>query len=450
MNYLDKFNRNTLIALKAIITSCSDNQLKSDELTKILKPQGFKPEGLGTNIMVYTHKDDKKKSVVYKIALDEYGIQNNFDDIQLSQDIPEFVQVHEVETQGLVSVQEYARACRSLEEIQIYYKKIFKILARLSKDYLIVDLSPDNIKNYGITKKGELKIIDGSDLVPLDNTIPIACQGIVFDKKGKRARCEHKLTYDDEYKKLVCPKCGKTHNPLEFKKKLKEVNIMKSKFFNDGLNDRERIELDQYVEKLRNNKSKANDMETPTLENSNIADDFNGDTFSVEEIEPTKHDIFESLKDLDLSENYKEFNESENDPRYHDPNEDQEYVEDNKSFNEFSIQLKDTDEPCYVTNNEDEIDEESDEHEGTDLSLERELLKAKLISRSNVEIIKKCKLSSVYGEFKEDSTDDEFEEESDNDDDEELDYDSEKIYEEFSSNREKKRNGQGKMKFPKE
>ncbi len=262
---MDRFNHKLIKAIGALMVSCSDNQLKSDELTKMLKPYGFKPEGLGTNIMVYTHKKDEKRSVVYKIALDEYGVQNNFDDIQLSEDIPEFVRVYEVEKTGLISVQEHSRAFKSLAEIQPYYKKIFKILNRLSKGYLIVDLSPDNIKNYGVNKKKELKIIDGSDLVPLDNAMPLTCRGIVFNKKGKREVCNHQLVYDDEYKKLVCERCSREYNPLEFKRKLKEVNIMKGKFFSDGLDERERLALDKYVEKLRKESGKADGYSSEEL-----------------------------------------------------------------------------------------------------------------------------------------------------------------------------------------
>lgn len=303
MNYLSRFNNSTLRMLRGLMTSCSDNQLKSDELTKILKPYGFKPEGLGTNIMVYTNKNDKKKSVVYKIALDEYGTQNNIDDIKLSEDIPEFAKVYEVEKTGLISVQEYCESFKRLEDIQRYYKKIFKILNRLSKDYLIVDLSPDNIKNYGVDSKGNLKIIDGSDLVPLDDTVPIQCRGIVLNKKGKRELCGHKLTYDDEFKKLVCEHCSKEYNPLEFRKKLKEVNIVKNKFFIDGLTDEERILLDRYVEKLK----EKNKEENPSLANKSEYDNIdeeNGDMHTYVADDENAEDPDEESSDDECCEEY--------------------------------------------------------------------------------------------------------------------------------------------------
>lgn len=435
MSYLNKFNRNTLIALGAIIRSCSDNHLKSDELRKILKPQGFKPEGLGTNIMVFTHKDDKKKSVVYKIALDEYGIQNNFDDIQLSEDIPEFVRVYEVEPKGLVSVQEYAKACRSLEEIQMYYKKIFKILGRLSKDYLIVDLSPDNIKNYGVTKKGELKIIDGSDLVPLDDTVPLLCQGIVFDKNRKRVRCERKLSYDGEYKMLVCSKCGKTHNPLEFKKKLKEVNIMKSKFFDDGLSERERLALDQYVEKLRNKDVPANDIKLSTSQDDyNVAADFDGGNWKFDKARQTliEDDDDSDEEDIEIDITY---NESVNVEEYQETKTD--------LFEEFKR--------SGIGNSKaDDSNEESAEFEKSRQALKERLSLSKGFNDESEKYDDVTK--SDENDDDEETFDGELYEESEEDENEpDFDIDSDKLYEEeFSSNREKKRSGQVKMKFPKE
>ena len=77
--------------LYTIMRSCSDNQLKADYIEKELKYYGFEPVGLGTNI--FTMSNPVYPGVVFKIALDDCGIADNFNDCILQDVVPRYVKV---------------------------------------------------------------------------------------------------------------------------------------------------------------------------------------------------------------------------------------------------------------------------------------------------------------------------------------------------------------------
>lgn len=160
-NYLELFSPGVVAHLFRIMHSCSDNTKKAKEVERYLDPFGFKMLGEGTNIVVLTN--DIYPGVVFKIALDPYGIADNFNDLNFCQTIPRYAKVFARDHTCIVTVQERYYVM-DLDLIGYYREPIIKFLNQLKDKYLIADLSPKNILNYGIDRKGRFVIIDGSDL----------------------------------------------------------------------------------------------------------------------------------------------------------------------------------------------------------------------------------------------------------------------------------------------
>ena len=244
-NWLELFHGTVIDDLFTIMHNNSDNQLKSDYVEELLEPFGFtsKGGGLGTNILVLTHP--YYPGVVFKIALDENGIADNFNDCLLQDMIPQYSRVYARHPSGLVTVQERYFVMKP-EWMVLYRNDILHTLRKLSEDYLIADLTPSMVLNYGIDRKGNFVFIDGSDLYPLkqikakDRLRCVAVTG--SDKNGELKRCRGKCKYNDDFSQLICEKCGRTYIPIELRPRKEDADM--KNIFSDGftLDDREELE----------------------------------------------------------------------------------------------------------------------------------------------------------------------------------------------------------------
>lgn len=241
-NYLEIFTPTLISDLYQIMTSCSDNQTKAGYVLDLMKNFGFtdRDGGLGTNIAVLTNP--AYPGVVFKIALDEFGIADNFNDVILQKYVPRYARVYARDNSGIVSVQEWYFPMRS-EYIDYYHDDILKFLKRLSEYFLVADLSLRSFLNYGIDRNGKFILIDGSDLYPLSQfPEELTCPTPVGAKKnGHIKRCGGKLKYDDDFYYMICSKCGSRFLPIELRPK-KEVNAVN--ILSDGYSAEMREELD--------------------------------------------------------------------------------------------------------------------------------------------------------------------------------------------------------------
>jgi len=244
-NWLELFHGTVIDDLFTIMHSNSDNQLKSDYVEELLEPFGFtsKGGGLGTNILVLTHP--YYPGVVFKIALDENGIADNFNDCLLQDMVPQYARVYARHPSGLVTVQERYFVMKP-EWMSLYRNDILHALRELSKDFLIADLTPSMVLNYGIDRKGKFVFIDGSDLYPLKQIKAkdrLRCVAVIgSDKNGELKRCRGKCKYNDDFSQMVCEKCGRTYIPIELRPRKEEYNM--KNIFSDGftIDDREELE----------------------------------------------------------------------------------------------------------------------------------------------------------------------------------------------------------------
>ena len=244
-NWLELFHGTVIDDLFTIMHSNSDNQLKSDYVEELLEPFGFtsKGGGLGTNILVLTHP--YYPGVVFKIALDENGIADNFNDCLLQDMVPQYARVYARHPSGLVTAQERYFVMKP-EWMSLYRNDILHALRELSKDFLIADLTPSMVLNYGIDRKGKFVFIDGSDLYPLKQIKAkdrLRCVAVIgSDKNGELKRCRGKCKYNDDFSQMVCEKCGRTYIPIELRPRKEEYNM--KNIFSDGftIDDREELE----------------------------------------------------------------------------------------------------------------------------------------------------------------------------------------------------------------
>lgn len=241
-NYLEIFTPTLISDLYQIMTSCSDNQTKAGYVLDLMKNFGFtdRDGGLGTNIAVLTNP--AYPGVVFKIALDEFGIADNFNDVILQKYVPHYARVYARDNSGIVSVQEWYFPMRS-EYIDYYHDDILKYLKLLSDYFLVADLSLRSFLNYGIDRNGKFILIDGSDLYPLSQfSEELICPTPIGAKKnGHIKRCGGKLKYDDDFYYMICSKCGSRFLPIELRPK-KEVNAVN--ILSDGYSAEMREELD--------------------------------------------------------------------------------------------------------------------------------------------------------------------------------------------------------------
>ena len=248
-DWLELFTPARINDLFVIMESCSDNQLKAKQIQKELKGLGFETVGEGTNILAMTNP--LYPGACFKIALDDGGLADNHNESVLEDMVnsrlpkPRYNHVLAKHPSGIVSVQEFKVAIKDQDRMDEFRGSILKTLMILAKDFLIVDLSPnDHPLNYGVDRNGDWCFIDASDLYPLENLpTKIRCTKAVQydDKRRKVIRCGGKLQYSNDFSVVYCPVCRGTFLPSEIKPKEKEDKMMNA--MSDGMSQKEREEM---------------------------------------------------------------------------------------------------------------------------------------------------------------------------------------------------------------
>lgn len=203
------FSERRLEALNAVRTSGSytNNNDKVDAMLDIMKDMPIAVIGPGTNRLTVLIED-----YVYKIAMDSYGVQDNWTEFRMSPLVQPYV-TKTYECNGLIAVAEYVNLITK-EEFVDSKEVIRGMLDILKEDYLFCDISltPKNYLNYGYRDNGNIVILDFGYLYPIDLKI-MHCR-----------RCGALLDWDSNYVKLVCtnPKCKKPHDPIEIRDRMRK------------------------------------------------------------------------------------------------------------------------------------------------------------------------------------------------------------------------------------
>lgn len=237
-NWLELFTPAVVSDLFEIMKSSSDNPEKADYILKELAFYHFEAVGLGTNVL--TVANPAYPGVVFKIALDVYGLADNYNDEVLCDLVnrilveagkkPRYTKCLVRHPTGIVSVQERKVLMKTQDRLDQYRGSILKTLDLLQKKFLIVDLSPTLYQfNYGIDRDGNWCFIDASDLYPLERIkTKLVCNTAIgsHPKTGKILYCGGSLHYNEDYSAVVCDRCGKEYIPSHFRPNTKEEEVM--------------------------------------------------------------------------------------------------------------------------------------------------------------------------------------------------------------------------------
>lgn len=297
VNYFDVLDDKAIDGLFKIMAKSSNNQKKASAYYDLLKNYGFRKlsdikkvttNGLGTNQYVLTHPAHKK--VVYKFALDSFGLEDNYYDDLRQNEIKRHSVVYQKHYTDMVAVHKMYTPIETFDEIRPFLKSILKELDKLSREYILVDLSPKyNYRNYGIdpdTK--DWVFIDCSDIFLKDYhgiDIEMECERLRPGKTQTDPKvCGGELVYNDYYHTLECVKCGYESNPLMLKPKLKEVSKVKNSSFSLGMSHELVLKMNSAIEGMRANNRKGSSVTLTVSERK--------------EPEPVKESVSEAVIEL--------------------------------------------------------------------------------------------------------------------------------------------------------
>lgn len=196
------FSEELLIQLESIQTDPRflSNNDKFKYILFLLKDLGFVEIGAGTNRMAVLHG-----KYIYKIALDTYGVKDNWNEFDMSPELQPYV-TKSYECNGIVLVAEYVNLLNQ-EEFLDSKDNIRSILDVLSYDYLFSDIGTisKNFCNFGYRDDNSIVILDYGYIYPIDRKI-MFCES-----------CSSKLIWNTDYSELVCSSCGKKYHPVKIK-----------------------------------------------------------------------------------------------------------------------------------------------------------------------------------------------------------------------------------------
>ena len=165
---------------------------------------------------------------VFKIGFDKAGINDNWAEFSLSQQLQPFV-TKCYECNGLITVQEYVTVI-SKEEFNNSKEEVRQILSHLADSYLLGDVGSvtKNFMNWGYREDGSLVILDYAYIYRVIGD-ELICGGLNSDDTF----CQYPLEYDMNFHKLICPKCRKQYTFHEIRRRIsieyeeKEKDIIK-------------------------------------------------------------------------------------------------------------------------------------------------------------------------------------------------------------------------------
>lgn len=185
-----------------------DNNSKQNEILALLQKYNveFMSLGTGTNRMGILID-----GYAFKIALDVDGMVDNRREFLYTEELqPYVIKVYECIPNGLIAVSEYVRIFESYNYRE-YQDEMRRILKDISSRFLIGDVgvTGKNYINWGIRVDGTICMMDFA---------------YIYSVQYKLFTCscddETLLHYDNDYNKLICPRCGRSYKFGEIRQKV--------------------------------------------------------------------------------------------------------------------------------------------------------------------------------------------------------------------------------------
>ena len=190
----------------------SDNNTKVNKIVKALDKYDVDYSELGPGTNRFAILID---GYVFKIAMDRLGVQDNWAEFSLTQELQPFV-IKVYECNGLIIVTEYVTVI-SKEEFIKKKDEIRRILSTISDRYLLGDVGTvsKNFMNWGYRDNGDLTILDFAYIYRIQGEEMI-CGG----KNKAGDECKTFLNYDENFHGLICPSCGKKYSFTDIRIKI--------------------------------------------------------------------------------------------------------------------------------------------------------------------------------------------------------------------------------------
>lgn len=242
---MDKIN-------KLIKDGTVNNFERADILSRWLSTYGFKEAGCGTNRIAY-----KKDGYIFKIAINSKGIPGNDNEYELSDQLQPYV-TKCYDSNGLMSIAEKVTVM-DRSDIMYYERKIYKILEKLAKTYVLSDVGPKSFLNWGINSEGDPVILDYAYLRPITVGMDFTCH---------KRDCDGRLKYKDDFSAFECDICGREHPIVEVVEGLDrehyedEINTDIGESDNDL---KEEKQIDNANQTLTDEEKGEDDMETKSM-----------------------------------------------------------------------------------------------------------------------------------------------------------------------------------------
>lgn len=272
--------------------SISDNNKKVSLIEQVLLAHevDYHMLGPGTNRVAVLIDN-----YVFKIAMDDWGLQDNRNEFTNSYELQPFViKTYEVDKIGLISVCEYVTLISRDEFMQNQYP-ILKNLSILSDSYLLGDVgyTPKNFTNWGIRDNGDLVILDFAYIYQISTDI-IKC-----------SKDNMILEYNHNFTSMTCPRCHAKYSFMDIRRRiprefeyqqneleLRESYMLKDESFIEVEDDDEENDGSEY-RITRSDVFGLNDQKNQ--QNNNVEDKEEPKMLSEEELELKKEAIRERL-----------------------------------------------------------------------------------------------------------------------------------------------------------
>lgn len=202
--------------LNKIVTSLkysSKPKKKYAMIDSIMTNRGFRRMASGTNRVTYRCLNDY--SIVIKIAIDNVGLSDNWNEYRNQQVLKPFVtKCFEVSPCGTVGLFERVIPITSREEFVYISDDIFDLINNLIGKYVLEDIGEKFYMNYGLREGFGPVLLDYPYLFELDGR-KLICN--VPEPMEPNGYCGGEIDYDIGFNTLICKKCGKRYLASDLK-----------------------------------------------------------------------------------------------------------------------------------------------------------------------------------------------------------------------------------------
>lgn len=220
-DHLSPYDVQELYNIATSIKLSSNINRKYEMIDRIMRMRDFKRLAGGTNRVVY--KSLNNESLVFKIAIDKVGMQDNPMEFQNQQLLKPFcTKMFSLDQTGVVSCCERVLPIMNKKEFALIADDVFDILVmKILGKYVIDDAGASRFMNWGIRKGFGPVILDFPYLFELDGS-KLYCQNI---DSITGQMCLGEIDYDVGFDNLVCTRCGKKYPAKQLEQSMKEKEI---------------------------------------------------------------------------------------------------------------------------------------------------------------------------------------------------------------------------------